>query len=109
MVTEAVHDFPLFWGEASYEVKVLERRVFHVDKIVGDSSYWEHEVTAEQAESVGLEVSCEDETDKPNSKKHNSNGFGFGGVLEFLDWVFLKEPFLNSLVESMGLKSVPIL
>ena len=109
MVTETVHDFPLFWGETSYEVKVLERRVFHVDKIVGDSSYWEHEVTAEQAESVGLEVSCEDEADEPKSKKGDSDGFGFGGVLEFWDWVFLKELFLDSLVEAMGLESVPIL
>ena len=84
-MTEAVHDFPLFWGETSYEVKVFEWRVFHVDKIVGNSSYWEHKVTAEQAESVGLEVSCENETDKPKSKKHNSDGFCFGRVLEFLD------------------------
>jgi hypothetical protein len=29
--------------------------------------------------------------------------------LEFWDWVFLKELFLDSLVEAMGLESVPIL
>lgn len=42
MMAETVHDFPLFGGESGYQIKVLERGVFHVDEVVGDTGDGEH-------------------------------------------------------------------
>jgi hypothetical protein len=52
MMTQTVHDFPLFGSKPSDEVEILEGGVFHVDEVVGNAGYWEHEVAADEGEGV---------------------------------------------------------
>ena len=53
MMTETVHNFPLFGSKPSDEIEILEGGVFHVDKVVGNAGDWEHEVTADEGDKIG--------------------------------------------------------
>lgn len=70
VMTHAMHDLPLFMGEACDQPKVTKWMVSHVDKVVSDSEYREHRKTAKDRQEIGLKACSKYEENEPDRKEN---------------------------------------